>query len=601
MIKTLAHSSGMNNQKKMRWRLGALAGLAVVLITLIPQISLWIARGRDWHGAYALTDTDEVAYSAYLNSLIKGKPRRNNPEEPRVDGAYALKHESLFTIQFLPPYLVAVPARTLGLSASTAFILLVPLMAFASALAVFWLLVEVTGDDKTAALGVLVILLCGVLASANLIFGDNNYAVFSFLRRYIPSVVFPFVFLFCIFVWRAYTRRTTKAFWWAGAAGITFALLVFSYFFLWTALAAWFVCFTGVFLIFRNADRSHVLKCSFVSIAIMIAALIPYSQMLSMRLSVTDADLGLVLTRLPDPFRLTEILGAAIIAALVIGSRKNRLEWKSPAVLFAASCALLPFIVFNQQIFTGRSLQPFHYEQFIVNYLVLAGAVVTDHLLWRMLERRPAFTVALALVVGTTLAIKTSRVNLSQNITRDEAIPLFNYLEADAAGRPNPGAALFDKTLLSASSQTTCSDLPLFWSLYSYTYGTITRAQDHELLFKYFYFLGVDEQKLEELLGSGSLFRGAAFGLTRVNQTLSEDFKPVTVEEVKKEVEAYSTYVKNFTAAQARIKPLSYVILVDGRTYNLSNLDKWYERDAGAKVGDSIVYRVRLRDTQTSK
>jgi hypothetical protein len=28
---------------------------------------------------------------------------------------------------------------------------------------------------------------------------------------------------------------------------------------------------------------------------------------------------------------------------------------------------------------------------------------------------------------------------------------------------------------------------------------------------------------------------------------------------------------------------------------NLSNLDRWYERDAGEKVGDFIIYRLRLK------
>ncbi len=73
----------MGNQSHIRWRLGALTGLVVVLITLIPQISVWISRGREWQGSYAFTDPDELAYSAYLSSLIAGRPRRNNPYHDR--------------------------------------------------------------------------------------------------------------------------------------------------------------------------------------------------------------------------------------------------------------------------------------------------------------------------------------------------------------------------------------------------------------------------------------------------------------------------------------------------------------------------------------
>ena len=579
------------------WKLGGLAGLAVVLITLIPQILLWSKTGSHWQGAYAYTDTDELAYSAYLNSLIHGKPRRNNPETPNVDNSS--RHESIFSIQFIPPTVVAFVARLLGLSASTSFILLTPLMAFISSMAVFWLLMEITHDPKTAALGVLLILLCGVLVSANLLTTGNQYAVFSFLRRYIPSVAFPLVFVFCVFIWRAYTRPDGKAIWWALNAGLVFGLIVYSYFFLWTAVAAWFFCFTTIWLIARRHDRKHVLKYAAVCCLVIVACLIPYVRMLGMRLRSTDPDLGLVLSHAPDLFRSTEILGAVIIAALVIGARRRRFNWTSPIVLFAASCAVVPFVVFNQQIVTGRSLQPFHYEQFVLNYLILVGAVLTDHLLWRLLQRRPVFSVALTLVIGATLGVKSSQVHLRENLIRDKAIPLFKTLDADAARHPSPGAALFDKTLLSASSQTTCASLPLFWSLYSYTYGTITSEEEHERLFQYFYYLGIDGTRLEEILNSGSLFRGAVFGLIRVNPTLTENFKPVTAEEIQREVAAYSSYVAGFSAKEAERWPLSYVILVKDRSYNLSNLDRWYERDQGEVIGDSLILRVRLRSNST--
>lgn len=579
----------------IRWRLGVLAALAVVLVTLIPQVSLMVARGGDWNGAYAYTDPDELAYSAYLNSLIHGQPRRNNPESPKTNSAIAQRPESIFSIQFFPPYLIAIAARLLGMSASTAFIVLMPVMAFISTLALFWLLVLVTGDDRTAALGVMLILLCGVLASENLLTADNHYAVFSFLRRYIPAVPFPLAIMFFISVWRAFASNSTRALGWALVAAALFSLLVYSYFFLWTGVAAWFCCFTALWLVGRPKERWRVIKVVLVCASLMVLALLPYFQMLSARLRSTDTDLGLVFTHAPDPFRFTEVIGALILIALAVGARKGLLNWRSPASLFAASCAIVPFLVFNQQILTGRSLQPFHYEQFILNYLILIGAVVADRLLWNVLQKRPVFVVALALVVGTTLAIKATTVNWRENVMRDEAIPLFKKLDEDAARQPPAGAALFDKTLLSASSQTTCASLPIFWSLYSYTYGDMTRAQEHERLYQYFYYLGVDGPTLERILNSGSLFRGAVFGLTRVNSTLTEEYRPISADEIEAEVRAYSTYVDNFSEEQARRWPLSYVVLVQGRAYDLSKLDRWYERDAGEKVGDAIVHRVRLR------
>ncbi|MCV4656290.1 hypothetical protein OFM13_33660, partial [Escherichia coli] len=40
-------------------------------------------------------------------------------------------------------------------------------------------------------------------------------------------------------------------------------------------------------------------------------------------------------------------------------------------------------IVFNQQIITGRSLQPIHYQVFIGNYVALVGLAISLALLWR--------------------------------------------------------------------------------------------------------------------------------------------------------------------------------------------------------------------------
>ena len=43
-----------------------------------------MARGAEWHGAYALVDGDEFLYSAYINALIENRPRRNDPELARA-------------------------------------------------------------------------------------------------------------------------------------------------------------------------------------------------------------------------------------------------------------------------------------------------------------------------------------------------------------------------------------------------------------------------------------------------------------------------------------------------------------------------------------
>jgi len=217
------------------WKFGIVAGLAVVVITLIPQIIVCIDRGRDWQGSYAFTDPDELAYSAYLNSIIEGRPRRNNPYLGTKESPATAAGENFYSIQFLPSYGLALLAQLSGLSASTVFILLVPVMAFASSMTVFWLISDVTGDDKLAALGTMIILLSGVMVSESPFVSENAYGGFPFLRRYIPAVSFPVFFMFCVFVWRGFTSQARSAFLWSLAAGVSFGLLAYPYFYLWRA------------------------------------------------------------------------------------------------------------------------------------------------------------------------------------------------------------------------------------------------------------------------------------------------------------------------------------------------------------------------------
>src|SRR6266436_8959163 len=103
----------------VNWKWCVLPSMAMVLLSLIPQIHLWILRGRDWNGAYVSPQGDEPLYSAYINSLIEGRPRKNDPFGGTDGSSTAPLPESIFSIQFLPAYAIALPARALGASAST--------------------------------------------------------------------------------------------------------------------------------------------------------------------------------------------------------------------------------------------------------------------------------------------------------------------------------------------------------------------------------------------------------------------------------------------------------------------------------------------------
>ena len=139
----------MHASKTKEWKFAVWGAVVVTLLSLYPQLLMWGVRGREWNGAYAEFHGDEWVYSAYVQALIDGRPRRNDPYTGRDDRPDQPQPESLFSIQFVPAYLIAVPARLLGISSSTAFIALGFLVPFFSCLAIFWLIANLTQRSST--------------------------------------------------------------------------------------------------------------------------------------------------------------------------------------------------------------------------------------------------------------------------------------------------------------------------------------------------------------------------------------------------------------------------------------------------------------------
>src|SRR5215204_4472622 len=125
-----------------------LAVLPVLLLSLAPQIQFWMQRGSQWHGAYATLNADEFLYAGYLNALIDGRPRRNDPFTGRDNGPSQPLPETAFSIQVVPAFILSTIARLLGLSASTTFIVLAGVAGLLASLAIFWLLSSITGDPR---------------------------------------------------------------------------------------------------------------------------------------------------------------------------------------------------------------------------------------------------------------------------------------------------------------------------------------------------------------------------------------------------------------------------------------------------------------------
>ena len=286
----------------MSWKYWLAPTLVVLILAVLPQVNMWLAQGSDRQGAYVVSNYDEVAYSGYINSLISGKSRRNDP----FTGKDELGYESLYSIQAVPPYVISTVASVFGLSASNVFVLLNFLIPIFSALAIFLLIRAITGNDLIASVGVVFVLCLGAAVAfqgelQHMILGNYLCDFFPYLRRYQPGFAFPSFFLFVYFVWRSFTSRASRQIYLAAiGSGVIFAALVFSYFFLWTAALAWFCIATALWVAFHPESRGKTLKIASIVGAFAAGSIIPYFILLSNRTQNTDDVQLLIRTRAPQ-------------------------------------------------------------------------------------------------------------------------------------------------------------------------------------------------------------------------------------------------------------------------------------------------------------
>jgi hypothetical protein len=605
----------MSRSGNESWKWGVWCALAITLLSVYPQLVMWGVRGREWNGSFADVDGDEWAYSAYIQALIDGRPRRNDPYTGRDGRPGHPVPESLFSIQFVPAYAIAGPARLVGASSSTAFIALAVLAPFFSCLAIFWLITNVIKDHRLAAVGSVIVLSFGALGAGqgvvHLFTSSYGYSSFLFLRRYEPLAPFPLFFVFCVFVWRMLTAEQRFRIAWSVVAGLTLGLLIFSYFYLWTSAMAWFMCTTLLWLIARPKDLRKRIWSFATILMLAVGALVPYALLLSRRSLTMDSGQKLALSHAPDLLRIPEVLGLGVIILIIFSALHGRVNWRAPESLFAASFALMPLVVFNQQVITGRSLQPFHYEIFIANYVALLSAVLAIAIIWRrphameepvhqrVLARLLFVAILWALieVVAPTKLI----IRISQFTDRAAAIcqRLGQLAKTDKAFTYTEGSD--PRPLVLASDDKVALILPTFaphallWESH-FEFLDLHSNERRERFYKYLYYTGIDERRFGKELGQPmSTFSAAAFGHDRVIPGQSVLAKPITGEEIAKEVASYQAYTSSFTREKAAQHLLSYVIVPADGSIDLSNLDRWYERDKGDLVGDHILYRVQLR------
>jgi hypothetical protein len=575
------------------WKYAAIPTLVILFLALYPQISLMVSRGSAWNGTFYVSNYDETAYATYVNALVHGSPRKADPFVGNNNASY----ESLYSIQFIPAYAVALPARMLGLSTSAAIILLAIFLAVATSLTLFWLIRSITENDLLSAAGTLFVLCMGTAVAfegelRHWLSGNVVVDFLPFLRRYQPGFAFPLFVVYLSAVWKTISAEKLRtAVIWSTVAGLLIAVLVFSYFFLWTSAVAVFAAASLVSMLLVRESRNRVGISSIVAAAISHGALVPYYVLLQHRSPEIDSIQLLNETHAPDLTSSVVIIGLLIIVLVIVFVRRGRLELRSPLAAYLIATALTPLILLDQQVVTGRSLQPVHFEIFVANYVVLISVVLLMGTLIRSasdagrasIKKALVYVALISVVWGIIEAVGSTSRNIATAEIRDRVAGAIRIVERDS---PDPrNAVVLTTDMISADFLGSISPMHSLWSPHSSSGGGLSIDQNRQLFFKYLFLNGVTADDLAYALRSRVFeVTAAVFGSERALPELGSNTAEITDNEIEEAVSRYRSY-----SLDASDQVPQYLIVPAGADIDMRNI-----RTIGEikEVGEAEGFRV---------
>jgi hypothetical protein len=308
--------------------------------------------------------------------------------------------------------------------------------------------------------------------------------------------------------------------------------------------------------------------------------------------------------------RIPEILGALIIIALALAVRRGKIELNNTHLIFSASLALLPVAVFNQQVITGWVMQPYHYETFILNYAVLVGVVIAVALLQKPVSRRLLIGVAILSVVwgAIEMGLPARLTFVPLAVNNERMIPVLLRLDelskvdgtfADSPNKPSP--LVFSPYIAVNSWLPTWTSQGTLLDIGGLDLGHVSPAERKEFLYMHLYYSRVDGSALRKPFEGTArdvglkYARAAIFGHERIIPGLNLHFEPIKEEEIEQAIRDYQNYIDSFSREEAVKRPLAYAVLLAQDKFDFTNVDRWYERDPGERVGDYVLYRLKLR------
>jgi hypothetical protein len=198
--------------------------------------------------------------------------------------------------------------------------------------------------------------------------------------------------------------------------------------------------------------------------------------------------------------------------------------------------------------------------------------------------------------------LATARRFTPTNTARDEQLRVAQRLAEIARTTTTANDPASARPVVLALNFMLADNLPLgapqlavHWSPHMHVNSGLSAEAHRERMYQFFYYANVQPEDFYDYIRANPLIVYKLFGAERALPRLTPDYAPLSEAEINLEWHVYAAYVADFTREQAARPTLSFVVTSTQDSDDLSTLDRWYERDAGERVGNYTIHRVQLR------
>ena len=140
----------------------------------------------------------------------------------------------------------------------------------------------------------------------------------------------------------------------------------------------------------------------------------------------------------------------------------------------------------------------------------------------------------------------------------------------------------------------------MLWAPHTPAFSGVTTEENRERLYQYLYYTNeemtdLDADRFDLLPYRKRFLIHSLIEWGHNDPAWTVNWKEITPEDVRAALGEYKAYAESFSREQAARPTLSYVVTITDAPPDFRNLDRWYERDTGERLGPFTLYRVKIR------